>query len=57
MSTTLGLEWGLGNLKLTLAEPSDYDWDTMEGILKDIDFDLDVKHLLDWWVGSAPMRN
>jgi hypothetical protein len=27
--------------------------DTMEGILEDIDFDLDVKFFLDSWVGSA----
>jgi hypothetical protein len=29
----------------------------MEGILEDIDFDFDVKFLLDSWVGSASMRN
>jgi hypothetical protein len=55
VSMMLGLEWGLGNLKLTLAEPSDHDWNTTEGILEDIDFDFDVKFLLDLWVGSASM--
>jgi hypothetical protein len=29
----------------------------MEGILEDIDFDLDVKLLFDLWVGSTSMRN
>ena len=48
---------GLGEQMLTLAEPSDHDWDTTEGILEDIDFDLDVKLLLDSWVGFASMRN
>ena len=57
VSTTLGLEWGLGNLKLTLAKPSDHDWDTLEGILEDNDFDLDVKLLLDSWLASTSMRN
>jgi hypothetical protein len=55
VSMMLGLEWGLGNLKLMLAKPSDHDWNTIEGILEDIDFD--VKFLLDSWVGSASMRN
>ena len=40
-----------------LAEPSNHDWDMTEGIFEDIDFDLDVKLLLDSWVGSASMRN
>jgi hypothetical protein len=57
VSMTLGLEWGLGNLNLTLAELSDHEWNMTEGILKDIDFDFDVKFLLDSWVGSASMRN
>ena len=48
---------GLGEQMLTLVEPSDHDWDRTEGILKDIDFDLDVKLLLDSWVSSASMRN
>ena len=48
---------GLGEQMLTLAELSDHDWDTTEGILEDIDFDLDVKFLLDLWVGSTFMRN
>jgi hypothetical protein len=48
---------GFGEQMLTLAEPSDHDWNTTEGILKDIDFDLDVKFLLDLWVGSTSMRN
>jgi hypothetical protein len=42
---------------LMLAKPSDHDWDMMEGILEDIDFDLNVKLLLDSWVGSTSMRN
>jgi hypothetical protein len=57
VSMTLGLEWGLGNLKLTLPELSDHERNMMEGILKDIDFDFDVKFLLDSWVGFASMRN
>jgi hypothetical protein len=40
-----------------LAESSNHDWDRTKGILEDIDFDLDVKFLLDSWVGSASMRN
>ena len=47
----------LSEQMLTLAELSDHDWDTTEGILEDIDFDLDVKLLLDSWVGFASMRN
>jgi hypothetical protein len=54
---TLGLEWGLDNLKLTLIELSNHDWNTTEGILEDIDFDFDVKFLLDSLVGSTSMRN
>jgi hypothetical protein len=57
VSMTLGLEWGLDNLKLTLIELSDHDWNTTEGILEDIDFDFDVKFLLDSLVGSTSMRN
>jgi hypothetical protein len=38
---------GLGEQMLTLAKSSDHDWNTTEGILEDIDFDLDVKFLLD----------
>jgi hypothetical protein len=57
VSMTLGLEWGLGNLKLTLPELSDHEWNMMEGILKYIDFDFDVKFLFDSWVGSASLRN
>ena len=56
MSTMLGLEWGLGNLKLTLAEPSNLDFDMSVGILKNIDFKL-VELLLDFMAGFASMRN
>jgi hypothetical protein len=48
------LSGGLGNF---LAELSDHEWNTTEGILEDIDFDFDVKFLLDSWVGSVSMRN
>jgi hypothetical protein len=54
---TMSMTLGLGNLKLTLAELSNHDWNTTEGILEDIDFDFDLKFLLDSWVGSASMRN
>ena len=40
-----------------LAELNSLDWNTIDGILEDIDFDCDVKFLLDLWVGSASMRN
>ena len=48
---------GLGNLKLTLAEPSNHDFDMLEGILKGIDCEIDVMVLPDPWVGSSSMRN
>ena len=51
-----GLEWGLDKM-MTLAEPSDHDFDMMEGILEDIDFDYDLKLLLDSLVGSTSKRN
>ena len=47
----------LGEQMLMPAELSDLDWNTTEGIQEDIDFDCDVKFLLDSWVGSASMRN
>ena len=56
MSTTLGLKWGLDKM-MTLAEPSNHDFDMMEGILDDIDFESDLKLLLDSLVGSASKRN
>ena len=52
--TMMGLEWGLGNWML--AEPSNHDFDMLEGILKDIDFEP-MELLLDLWVGFAFMRN
>jgi hypothetical protein len=55
MSMMLGLEWGLGNLKLTLAEPSDHDFDMSEGIMKGIDCEIDVKLLPDLLIDSASM--
>ena len=36
---------GLGEQILTLAEPSNNDFDMSEGILKDIDCEIDVKLL------------
>ena len=48
---------GLGNLKLTMAEPNDHDFDMSEGILKGIDCEIDVMVLPDPWVGFASMRN
>ena len=48
---------GLGNLKLTLAEPSNHDFDMLEGILKGIDCEIDVKLLHDPLVGFASKRN
>ena len=56
VSTMLGLEWGLGNLKLMLAKPSDLDFDMSEGILKNIDFEL-VEPVLDFLAGLASTRN
>jgi hypothetical protein len=46
---------GLGNW--TLAELNDHDFDMVEKILKDIDFDFDLKLHLDSLVGSASKRN
>ena len=43
-------------MKLMLAKLSDLDFDMMEGILKDIDFEP-VELLLDFLVGFASMRN
>ena len=48
---------GLGEQMLTLAEPSDHDFDMSEGILKGIDCEIDVKLLLDPLVGFASKRN
>ena len=57
MRSTLGLEWGLGKQMLTLAEPSDHDWEPLEGILKGIDCEHDVKLLLDSLIGSNSKKN
>jgi hypothetical protein len=57
MSLMLGLDWGLGMWMLTLAEPSNLDLHKTKRIQKDIDFELDVKLLLDSWVGSTSRRN
>jgi hypothetical protein len=55
VSMTLGLEWGLDKI-MTLAEPSVHDFDTLEEILKDIDFEH-MELLIDLWVGSTSKRN
>ena len=56
VSTTLGLECGLGNLKLTLAELSDPDFYMLKGILKNIDFEP-MELFLDFLAGFASTRN
>jgi hypothetical protein len=56
VSMTLGLEWELDKMMM-LAEPSIHDFDMLEEILEDIDFE-DVELLLDlWWVDFASKRN
>jgi hypothetical protein len=55
VSMTLGLEWGPDKMMM-LAEPSVHDFDMLEEILKDIDFEH-VELLLELWVGSASRRN
>jgi hypothetical protein len=55
VSMTLGLEWGLDKI-MTLAEPSVHDFDMLEEILKDIDFEH-MELLIDLWVGSTSKRN
>jgi hypothetical protein len=57
MSMMLGLECGLGKLKLMLAELSDHDFDMSEGLLKGIDCKSDVKLLHDPLIDSASTRN
>jgi hypothetical protein len=52
---TLGLEWGLDKM-MTLAELSVHDFDKLEEILKDINFEYE-ELLLGLWVGSASRRN
>ena len=47
---------GFGEQMLTLAEPSNLDFDMMEEILKDIDFEP-VELLLDFLVSFASTRN
>ena len=42
---------------LTLAEPSDHDWELSEGILEGIDCEHDVKLFLDSLIGSASKKN
>jgi hypothetical protein len=48
---------GLGNFKLTLAEPSDHDFDMSKGILKGIDCEIDVMVLHDPLIDFASMSN
>ena len=48
---------GIGEQMLTLAELSDHDCDSSEGILEGIDCEPDVKLLLDSFVGFAPKKN
>jgi hypothetical protein len=55
VSMTLGLEWGLDKM-LTLVEPSVHDFDMLEEIQKDMDFE-NMELLLDLWVDSASKRN
>jgi hypothetical protein len=55
VSTILGLEWGLDKM-MTLAELSVHDFDMLEEILKDINFEHE-ELLLDLWVGSASKKN
>jgi hypothetical protein len=51
----LGLEWGLDNW-MTLVELSVHNFDMLEEILKDIDFEHE-ELLIDLWVGFASKRN
>jgi hypothetical protein len=51
VSMTLGLD-----KMLTLAEPSIHDFDMLEKIMKDMDFEH-VELLLDLWVDSASKRD
>jgi hypothetical protein len=56
---TLGLEWGpeWGPTKMMmLSESSIHDFDMLEEILEDIDFEHE-ELLLGLWVGSASRRN
>jgi hypothetical protein len=55
VSMTLGLEWGLDKMMM-LAKPSVHDFDKLEEIPKDIDFEH-KELLLGLWVGSASRRN
>jgi hypothetical protein len=55
VSMTLGLEWGLDKM-MTLVELSIHDFDMLEEILKDMDFEH-VELLLDLWVDSTSKRN
>jgi hypothetical protein len=57
VTSTLGLEWGLGKQMLMLAEPSDHDWEMSKGILEGIDCEHDAKLLLDPLIGSASTKN
>jgi hypothetical protein len=54
---TMSMTLGRGKLKLTLAEPSDHDFDMSEGILKGIDCEIDVKLLPDPLIDSVSTRN
>jgi hypothetical protein len=53
----LGLEWGLGKQMLTLAKPSDHDWEPSEGILEGIDCEHDAKLLPNLLTGSTSKKN
>jgi hypothetical protein len=52
---TLGLEWGPIKMMM-LSESSIHDFDMLEEILEDIDFEHE-ELLLGLWVGSASRRN
>jgi hypothetical protein len=52
---TLGLEWGPTKMMM-LSESSIHDFDMLEEILEDIDFEHE-ELLLGLWVGSASRRN
>ena len=50
--TMLGLD-----KMMTLAKANNHDFDMTGGILEDIDFESNLKFLLDSLVGSASKRN
>jgi hypothetical protein len=53
VTSTLGLEWGLGKQMLMLAELSNHDSETSKGIIEGIDCENDAKLLLDPLIGYA----